>query len=198
MNKDGAPPRVVSQGLVLMALESMPRVSYADKRGFTHTFETPEHKSAHRIVAGVIDFFRAATKMLPALADNTKFRLLHDWWFFGLLRTIFVDDPDKFAVFRADFLQTLMPLMRRAFQEYSFVYNHNFRELVNLVDNGIGMNRDWMRFNGMQFERHHQDAKGSAALGMGIAASRVHLLNVKLHTLGRIPLTREGRRGGKV
>jgi len=103
-----------------------------------------------------------------------------------------------------------MPLMRRAFQEYNFVYNHNFRELINMCDNGIGMNHNWMRFNGMQFERHHQQAKRQAVLGLGVPANAVHALNSKLtdaatlsmdvtqYTLGRIPLTRAGRQAGMV
>ena len=191
--------------LMNMALECLPRPSYGNKSAYTHTFESPDHKIARAIVASNVDFFRAVSKMAPQVAHTPTVFLLFDWWFFGLMRLKFIHTPEEFAVVRADLLQTLMPRMRETFADFNFVYNHNFREIINLVDNGLGMVRDWMAHNCNQCEHHHQLAKRNAAQGLGVPLINIHTLHnklmdaatlaldVSLETEGRIAPTRDLR-----
>ena len=83
--------------------------------------------------------------------------------------------------------------------------NPNFIETLGLVDAGLGLGFDSFKLNAMRFEAHHQKAKQFARQGMGIPVKDVHdfhtrlvekatiAMDMELHTLGRIPPSRELR-----
>ena len=183
----------------------MPRMSFYDATGWTHTFETPEHKKTRAIISGACDFFVAAAKLLPADKLGPDFAFLQRLLFFGHLRCFQVSNPTEFKVFRRDYLQDLMVEYRHRFRGYRVVWNPNFLETFTFVDNGLGTVFNWHALSGMRFESWHQTVKGDSRKGAGISLLDVHHFHNRLHlkamlamdlelrTLGRIPPTRELR-----
>ena len=196
------------QELITLGLECLVRVSYSNRSAWTHSFDSPDHKIGHAVVASTLDFVRVTRKLLPVVASGHVFQLIMLWIFFALWRIMFVTTQRDFAAFRADALQDLMPAMRTTFREYKFVYNHNFHEFVSLVDCGLGTTLNWLACHGFIFEMHHQQGKRAAKKGLGVPIMLIHKLHrkmvdaamvgmdVRLHTLGRMAPTRALRQSG--
>ena len=198
---------VYSQNLTTLVLEETPRVSYSNTRGWTQMMEKPTHKKARGVLSGTCDYLVMAPKLVPLARLGDKFVFLRKLFFFGFMRTFHVTRT-TFAVFRRDFLELLMPEYRRRFREYRAVFNPNFVETFSLVDAGLGMTHDWFKLAGLKFEQHHQNAKKDGRKGLGLPVRDIHAwhaqlflkstlaLDLKLHTMGRIPPTRALRRRG--
>lgn len=194
------------QVLLRMSLACLPRPSYGNAKGWTHTYNPPSHKNTRSIFAGSADVLRAARKVLPPVASGAPFQECEKFWSFGLMRGMQVRNVEEFDVYRSDMVGTLMPRYQRQFDAYTTTENPNFLETASLVDGGIGLNFDWHRHNAMRFESHHQKAKNDARKGAGKKVANVHAfhnhlvqkavlaMDLELHTLGRIPPTRELRR----
>ena len=141
-----------AQDVLKAAMGLVPRPSFYNMRGYTQTFEKPSHKMARGVLSGTTDYLILTPKVIPAEHLGGDFEFLRKLYFFGFMRTFHVSSPAEFAVYRRDYLQTLLVDYRQRFRKYRTVFNPNFLESFSFVDNGIGMSYDWFQEAGLKFE----------------------------------------------
>ena len=100
-----------------MGLSCLPRPSYGNRHGWTHSFAVPSVKVSRSCVSSVCDHLRVLPKLFPAVSADVDFQTCDRMWWWGFARCLQIKSEDEFYPFREDFMGTLMPDYKARFGE---------------------------------------------------------------------------------